>query len=48
MKKLKLKESVKNVLVVILLYGIIVFGVIALNKRMEQINNFNSVSQVER
>lgn len=37
MKKLKLKESVKNVLAVALFYTIIVLGVIALNSRFESI-----------
>ena len=37
MKKYKLKESVKNVIAIMFFYGIIIFGVIALNVRFEQI-----------
>ena len=36
MKKYKLKESVKNVLGVLLFYGILIFGVIALSYRTEE------------
>mgnify|MGYP007070198400 CR=1 FL=1 len=42
MKKLKLKQSVKNILGVILFYAIIVGGVIALNARFEQLEQQKS------
>ena len=38
-KRLRLKESVKNVLAILLLYLIIIAGVIAINARMGQLNN---------
>lgn len=50
MKKLRLRESVKNVLSVIALYTLIVVGVIAINARLDylqendQIKNADSVA----
>ena len=37
MKKLRLRKEVKNILVAILFYGLIVFGVISINDRYEQL-----------
>ena len=37
MKKLKLRKEVKDTLIVILFYGLIVFGVISINNRYEQL-----------
>ena len=39
---MKLKESVKNTIGVILFYGLIVLGVVLINARMEQLNQQKS------
>lgn len=42
---MKLKESVKNTLGVILFYGLIVLGVVLINARMEQLNQQKSATE---
>lgn len=42
MKKTRLKSCVKNTLIVLSLYSVIVVGVISLNARFEYLNNKKS------
>ena len=42
---MKLKESVKNVLGVVLFYGIIVLGVVLLNARLGEMQNKSAVAE---
>lgn len=49
MKKLRLKESVKDILGIILFYSVLVIGVILLNARMGELNQQKSadVSEIQ-
>lgn len=42
---MRLKESVKNIIAIILFYSLIVGGVILLNNRFEEIQNQSNVSE---
>lgn len=42
---MKLKESVKNTIGVVILYGLIVLGVVLINARMEQLNQQKSATE---
>lgn len=45
MKQLKLKQGVKNILGVLLLYLIVIIGVILLNYRLGQLNEQKNTTQ---
>lgn len=46
MKKLKLRENVKNIIGVILFYLLIIGGVILINYRLETINSHEEVINI--